>query len=267
MRTNLIILGVFAAVSLLAAAEVRSQVADSGQDVFSITATGEAKGSPDVMRIELVSEATAGNASDAFRQCKEKADAAAKAIDAMQIPGSQLTRTMYEFSSPATDPISSVRPLAGPAGTRVSQVLRVIVKIDGKSKPENLAETVSRVFDAANKSGVGMKQGGRREQILGEGTPAVTYVLQDVRPLAKLAIADAFQKAEEIKGSLVASGASPGTLVGIDFRQMEEMMTSRRASLDSDGLDRKAAVSSSPEAVTVTRSLVFRYRVERPKGQ
>ncbi len=269
MSTNRFIPGAIAAISLLVATQVQAQpaTAESRQNVFSITAVGEARGRPDVMRIELVSESTADSVADALRQCKEKADAAVKAIEAIRIPDSQVTREMYEFSSPVTDPVSSLRRSTAAEGTRVSQVLRVEVKINEKAKPENLAETVSRVFDTAKKNGVGMRESSRRESILGETRPAVTYVLQDAGPLANQAISSAFQRADEIRKSLVASGAAPGKLVAVDSQQTEELTLVRRLSLGSDMLDRKSAISTSPEVVIVRRSLVFRYVPERAAGK
>lgn len=81
----------------------------------------------------------------------------------------------------------------------------------------------------------------------------------------KQAIADAFHRADEIAKALVASGAAPGKLVAVDSQQMDEAMTySRRMNPDADSLDRKAVMSASPDVVIVRRSLVFRYKLERP---
>ena len=62
------------------------------ENSLSVTVNGEAKGKPDMMHIMLASEATAGNAVDALQQCRQKADAAATAVKALQIPNSTVIR-------------------------------------------------------------------------------------------------------------------------------------------------------------------------------
>jgi uncharacterized protein YggE len=268
MRTNRVILVTIPTTTWTPPATV-----GVSQGTITITVTGEARGTPDMMCIELVSEAVAGNASDAFRQCKEKADAAAKAIEMLRIPDSQIAREMYEFSSPVpTDLLTSMRSSAVPAGMRVLQVLKVGIKMKGKPQADRVAETISRVFDAANKSGVSLRPTSRGPaEIFGEGSAQpVTYVLQDAGPLVKLATADAFRKANQIKEALVASGVTPGKTLSISYQQlgeMQEMMPWRRSARDKDVPDTNAALSVSPEWVSVRRSLVFTYGVERAEGR
>ena len=48
---------------------------------------------------------------------------------------------------------------------------------------------------------------------------------------------------------------------------MEEMMPWRRSARDKDVPDTNAAVSACPEWVSVRRSLVFTYAVERSDGR
>ncbi len=269
MGTNRIVAAAVVAATLLAVVPVWAQP-ESYRDWrgdLTITVTGEARGRPDVMQIELVSEAVAASASDAFRQCKEKGDSAAKAIGELKIPESQVAREMYEFSPPApSDPLSPLGFSRAPKGTRVLQVLKVKVKITEKSARDNLAATISRVFDAAHKCGVSFREAsGPRSEIFGEGgPPPVTYLLQDATPLAKRAVADAFQKAKEARDTLTASGVRPGTLVSVDyqrFTEMQEAMPWRRSAIGRDTLDAKSAVSTSPDEVIVRRSLTFTYQI------
>ncbi len=238
---------------------------------LTITVTGEAKGKPDTMYIELASEATAGNAVDAFQQCKQKADAAANAIAAMKIPNSEVLRDMYEFSSPtAGNPYAVMQPTATPSGTRVSQAIKVKVQMGDPSSMDELAETISQVFDAANKAGVGLQQASPwGAQVMGRtAVGPVKYVLEDATVLRKKAIADALQKANEMKDNLIASGLSAGRLVGMTYSQVGQtgaIALWQGATLGKDVLGEESASSTTPKEVTVRCSLVFTYKIEGPE--
>jgi len=239
----------------------------NAEENLTITVTGEAKGTPDTMYIGLASEATAGNAADAFQQCKQKADAAVKAIGALGVPNSEIIREMYEFSSAtAASLYSIVQPAAAPAGTRVSQVIEVKVKIEEGAAADDLAEIISRVLDAANKAGVGFKQPTIwQAQVTGQGTVTpISYILEDATPLRKQAVADSLSKAAEIKDALAKSGVKAGKLLGVGYVQAGQSQAAVYwpvASLDMDKLGDKAASSSSPERVTVRCSLSYTYEV------
>lgn len=244
--------------------------AAKGENV-TITATGEAKGRPDTMYVTLAAEAIAGNATDAFQQCKQKSDAAAKAIVDLKVPNSEVVREMYEFSSPAAgNPYGMAQPSAVPAGTKVSQVLKVKVALNKKVAMDKLAEIVARVLDAANKTGVGFKQRSQWPvQVTGQTTVTpVTYVLKDATALKKRAVADSLSKASEIKETLARSGVKAGKLIGVAYAQTLQGQWPafwQAASANAQQPDAKSAVSSSPEEITVRCSITYTYEVERFK--
>ena len=233
---------------------------------LAITVTGEAKGKPDTMYITLASEATAGNAADAFQQCKQKADAAAKAIAALELSNCEILREMYEFSSPAAGPAYSMaQPSAAPVGTKVSQMIKVKVDLDEGRAVDKLAETISHVLDAANKAGVGFKQMSQWPvQVTGQPTVTpVTYILEDATPLRKKAIADSLSKATEIREALAKSGVKAGKLIGVVYSQAGKWPVLWPAATDT--LGDKSAASSSPKEVTVRCTMSYTYEVEQPK--
>ena len=237
---------------------------------LTITVTGKAKGKPDAMYIELASEATAGNAADAFQQCKQKADAAAKAIAALKNPDSQVLRKMYEFSSPtAGNPYGVMQPTAAPAGTKVTQVIEVKVKMGDARAIDQLAATISRVFDAANKAGVGFRQASPWPvQVSGQAANApVKYVLEDATALRKAAIADSVRMAGQVKEALAKSSVTGGKLLGVRYSKLgvtDQAALWATIAAGSATTDQKSATSLSPEEVTVSCSLTFTYEVERP---
>lgn len=242
--------------------------AANGENV-TITATGEAKGRPDTMYVTLAAEAIAGNAADAFQQCKQKADAAAKAIVDLKVPNSEVVREMYGFSSPDTgNPYGMLQPSAVPAGTKVSQVLKVKVALNNTVAMDKLAETVAGVLDAANKTGVGFKQMSQwQAQVSGQPTiTPVTYVLEDGTALRRKAVADSLSKANEIKGTLATSGVKAGKLIGVAYSQGTQSQWPafwQAALAESTKPDSKSAVSSSPEEITVYASMTYTYEVEQ----
>jgi len=204
-------------------------------------------------------------------RCKKKADAAVKAINDLKIPNSKILREMYEFSSPAAaNPYGVPQPAAVPAGTRVSQVLKLKVALDKGAGMDKLAGIVSRVLDAANKAGVGFKQMSQWQmQVTGRTTVTpVTYVLEDATALRKKAVADSLSKAGAIKGALAASGVKAGKLVGVAYAQPPQgqwAVAWQTAVAGAQMRDGKSAVSSSPEEVTVYCSMSYTYEVEQPK--
>lgn len=243
---------------------------DSGtSNNVTITVTGEAKGRPDTMYIDLASDATAGNAADAFQQCKQKADTAVAAITALAIPDSEITRKMYEFTSAtAGAQYGFVQPTAAPAGTRAFQVIEVKIQLGQETEAADLASTISRVLDAANKAGVAFKQPTPwQAQFTGEATVSpVRYVLEDATDVRDKAIADSFAKASQLKATMAESGMKMGKLVGVQYAQTA--MTGSVASWAtivgaSWAPSQKAASSSSPDEVTVNCTLTFTYDVEQ----
>jgi len=241
-----------------------------GTDALTINVTGEAKGKPDTAFITLAGEATAGNASDALQQCKQKADVAATAIRSLGIKGCEVVREMYEFSSPApANPYGGMQPSSQPTGTKVSQEVKVKIGLVHPIDAEQLAVTISKVFDAANKSGVGLRQvSAWRAQVTGQSAAnPVTYVITDATELRKAAITDAVVKAEEIRKVLVDRGIDLGPLSQVGYSGMSAL----QAAASWQGLaggtstaDEKSANSVSPDEVTIHCSLSFAYRVKQP---
>ena len=238
---------------------------------LTITVTGEAKGKPDTMYVTLAADATAGNAADAFQQCKQKADAAAKAIEDLKIPNSEVLREMYKFSSPAGNIMYGLAgQSAVPSGTKVSQVLKVKIALDEELGMEKLAGTVSRVLDVANKTGVGFTQVSPWQvQATGQTTVTpVTYVLEDATALRMKAVADGLSRAREIKKSLATSGVKAGRLIGVAYAQTPPRQWPvfwPTAGADTQMPDGKSAVSSSPDEITVYSSMSYTYKVEQSK--
>ena len=216
MRKSRVIIATVLAAGLSTSAGVCAQPASapSSPGRLTLTISGEARGKPDAMYVEIFSEATDETILDAFQQCKEKADAAVKAVESLGIPDSQVARGMYEFS-----PATVVNPNAPPPGIRVLQSLRVKIKINEKAESDKIAETISPVLDAGRKAGVTFRSTSRFVNYPGDSAQVVSYVLQDATPLAKQAIADAFRKAEETKAALIASGITPGKFVSVDYQQ------------------------------------------------
>lgn len=237
-----------------------------GNDL-TIKVTGEAKGKPDTMYVTLAADATAGNAADAFQQCKQKADAAAKAIEDLKIPNSEVIREVYEFSSPAGNMYGMPQSPVVPSGTRVSQTLKVKVTLSGDLAVEELAGTISRVLDVANKTGVGFTPASpARMQVTGEPTiTPVTYALEDATAIRMKAVANGLARAKEIKETLITSGVKVGKLLGVKYDQTTR---NRRSAFWPAGVpgsqmpSDKSAVSSSPKEVTVYCSMSYTYKVE-----
>ncbi len=236
-------------------------------DHVSITVTGEATGKPDLMVLELVSDATAGNASDALSQCRSKADAASQAIAALSIQGAEVIREMYEFSSPtAASPYNMMQSVPTPAGTRASQIIKVKVRLAKARDTESLAKTISKVLDAANKAGVGFRQAAAwQAQVTGQGTTsAVTYVLEDASALRLKAIDDCLDRVAQIKSALANSGVDPGELVGIGYHQTSPIGMANPWMAVAGGASSKSdsATSTSPSEITVRTSLTLRFSVQ-----
>lgn len=236
-------------------------------DNLTITVTGKAEGKPDTMYIMLSAEATAGNAVDALQQCKQKADAATQAINDLKIANTTVVREMYLFASPASGtPYGMSSATTVPTGTKVSQLLKVKVKLGKSFEQAQLATTVSRVLDAANKKGVGFKARSRwQAQMSGQKvvTP-VTYVLEDATELNKKALANALDKANDTRETLETLGIKMGSLVKLGYVNASSAQTtvfwqaaSKDKSLEAD----KSAVSSSPKEVTVSCSLTLAYKI------
>lgn len=234
---------------------------------ITITVTGEAKGTPELMVLELASEATAGSASDALSQCKAKADVAFEAIVALGIQGAEVIREMYEFSSPtAGTPFSMMQSAPTPAGTKASQVIKVKVRLGEAIKTETLAETISQVLDAANKAGVGFSRAmAWRAQVTGEATSSpVTYVLEDATALRMKAVDDCLAKVAQIKSALANSGVKAGKLVGIGYHQgnATSMTNPWMALAGCAPPELASATSTSPTEITVRTSLNLRFSVQ-----
>lgn len=231
---------------------------------ISITVTGEAKGKPEFLVLELVSEATAGNAIDALSQCKSKADAASEAIAALNIQGAQVIREMYQFSSPtAVSPYGMTQLASAPAGTRASQVIRFKASLALVSDIGPLATTISKVLDAANRAGVGFKQAPAwQTEISGPGTvSAVKYVLEDASALRLEAIDDCLNRVREIKSVFSTSGVDPGELVGIAYEQVDTSGMTAPWAIAGPMPD--SATSTSPTEVSVRASLTLRFRFRK----
>jgi uncharacterized protein YggE len=96
----------------------------------------------------------------------------------------------------------------------------------------------------------------------------VKYVLEDATALRKKAVADALQKANEMKDNLIASGLSAGRLVGIKYSQRGQTGAIAMwpgSTPGKDVLGKESASSTTPEEVAVRCSLVFTYKIEGPE--
>lgn len=239
----------------------------NSSEYVTLMVTGEAKGKPDLMILELASEATAGNASDALAQCRSKADAASEAIAALSIQGAEVIREMYDFSSPtANTPYGMMQSAPTPAGTRASQVIKVKVKLGEASNTETLARTISRILDAANKAGVGFGQAPAwQAQVTGRAsTSSVTYMLEDATALRMKAIDDCLVKAAQIKTALANSGVKAGRLVGIGYHQANVTMLANPWMAGAGGAtsDSESATSTAPNEITVRISLNVKFSIQ-----
>ena len=239
---------------------------DPGEHVM-ITATGEAKGKPDLMILELAAEATAGNASDALSQCRSKADVACAAIAALGIQGAEVVREMYEFSSPtAGSPYGMMQPAPTPAGTKASQIIKVKVRLGDAIDSESLAKTIAQVLDAANKAGVGFRPAPAwQAQVTGRATSSpVTYVLEDATALRMKAIDDCLAKVGQIKSALARSGSKPGKLIRIAYAQNSatRMTNPWMAAAGGATSTSASANSNSPTEITVHATLNLRFSVQ-----
>lgn len=234
---------------------------------ITITVTGEAKGKPDLMVLELVSEATAGNASDALSQCKSKADLACEAVAALGIQNAEVIREMYEFSSPnAATPYNMMQSTPTLAGMKASQLIKFKLRLGEGSSTANLADTISQVLDAANKAGVGFRQAATwRAQVTGSATASpVHYVLEDATALRMKAIDDCLGRVAQIKSALANSGVKPGKLVGIGYHQTNMSSTANPWTAVAAGAtcDSNSAMSTSPDEITLCTSLTLRFSVQ-----
>ena len=237
----------------------------------TITVTGEAKGKPDLMVLELASEATAGNAGDALSQCRSKADKACEAIVALRIQGAEVIREMYEFSSPtAGTPYGMMQSASTPAGTKASQIIKVKVRLGEAINTKTLAETISRVLDAANKAGVGFRPPPAwQAQVTGQAAASpVTYVLEDATALRMKAIDDCLAKVAQIKNALANSGMKPGKIVGIEYNQTDVTCMTNPWMAVAAGATRESAsaTSTSPNEITVRITLNLRFSFQELTG-
>ena len=233
---------------------------------MSIMVTGEAEGKPDTVYIELSAEATAGNSADALAQCRQKADAAVETIKALSIANAEVLRDMYSFSSLAqTSPYGMSQPMSVPLGTKVSQIIRVKLKMAEQNSPEVLATKILWVLDAANKAGVGFKQpDSLQAQMSGEGASRpVFYVLEDATQLQKQAIKNGIARAKEVKASLTGSGVKAGKLLGVTYylKGKDRVYYYGDQTDKVDVLNRNAVSSTSPEKVKVQCVLTNNYEV------
>ncbi len=283
MNAKRVALGAVAVIGLLTSVQARVQVptVHSSEGILTITVTGEAEGKPDTAIIALVSEAVDDNGSDAFRLCKERAEATAKAIDALHISSSQVVKGMYEIVPAGGSDRDPTSPAIGPAGeVRVSRWLAVKARIVEKDEPERLAETILRVWETANKNGMSTRWSARRMagyfagsgypggpiDVSGEGNVSVLYMLEDATKLQNQAIADAFEKAKGIKEALGGSGVKAGRLISVDYQPASQ--NDETPGRPAGPLAKKSsAFSLVPDAVTVRRSLVFRYALQGFQGK
>lgn len=235
---------------------------------ITVTVTGQASAKPNAMHIRLVSQATAGTASDALKQCKKKADSAVQAIKALSIKDSAVERKMYEFSHPSSgNPYVMRQPAVQTAGTKVSQAIEFKLRgIQGK-KQEELAATIAKVLDAANKAGVGLAEvSAFQARVTGGGEAVgVRYALEDATPLREKALKDALNRSKVALANLEKSGVKIGKLKSIAYNSQSVLGAAGlylALGLGEKRKEEKAAYSSSPQEVTASVPLSLAYEIK-----
>jgi uncharacterized protein YggE len=186
---------------------------------LAVVVTGTAKGRPNLMRVRLVAEATAGSATDALQQCKTKADAAVRAVEDLNLDGVRVVRETFTFSSPMSgNPYMAAQGGAvQPAGTRVSQEIQVNIPIADPVNSDGLAQSAAKVIDIASRSGVGFMQPAQWQVQTGraDSVSTIEYVLEDGKELRKAAMADVVTKLGEAKENLKKAGLPVGEMTGM----------------------------------------------------
>ena len=238
-----------------------------GQRRVRIAVTGEASAPPDVARVELAAEATAGNAEDALTQCQSKADAAVAEINALGLEGTEITRDMYRFTSPTTqDSFSMSTPTTAPMGTRTMQRIKVDIPLEAPVDQGALARTIARILQSGNKVGVGIAGGGAGRDYFprDEDISPVSFVVLDATALYDAALQDAVARAADLKEHLAGLGMKPGALAGVaaseGVSRCGEIWFPGRPDTGSSAV-RKEATSRRPEEVVVRRSLALHYEL------
>jgi len=167
-------------------------------NVISVTATGEAKAPPDLLKIQLSASTTAPLAADALAQNKKKVDDFLAQLAAIGVPNEAI-----ETSGPC---VRSSSPTYGGESVRASgfaafETITITLKGDAlKDAPGRTAA----ILDVASKVGAGAPGGvppgmmgmpGMAPQLLGPG--AALFTVSDPDALRAEALRDAVERARK----------------------------------------------------------------------
>ncbi|MBX3176394.1 MAG: SIMPL domain-containing protein [Candidatus Hydrogenedentes bacterium] len=229
---------------------------------ISLKTRGEATGAPDSMRIYLQAEATAGVATDALRQCNEKAATTVDGIAGLGIAGATVTREMFQFSSPASgDSYSYSNQAAAPAGARVCQVMRVEAPLAQPADKLALATQISAVFDVAARNGVNL---GSRPAASDDpfGPPKkkpVEFVLADYSALRALAVHDAITARDSMREQLAEAGVRTGHLLSVGHYKIAGSGDRERVAMIGPEESVPVVASDSPDSICIVVLIAWEY--------
>lgn len=224
----------------------------------TINSRGEATGTPDTMRINLYAEATSGNASDALRQCTDKAAAAADAISGLGIAGVAVTREMFQFTNPASaDPYSFSPQSTAPTGTKVTQVISVEAPLAQPVDKDALAIQISSVLDAAAKNGVSLgRPVSPEDDMFGAAkNKPVEYRLKDDTALHAAAVKDAMAVLDTLRKQLAEAGVRTGQLLNVQHYKVGASGDWETYVVVGSGEGATNETSDTPESISVAAQI------------
>ncbi len=234
---------------------------------LTISVKGKATGTADRVRLSFMSQATAEKTSDALKQCKDKADAATKAIEILGIEDLVIRRDMYRFSRPDVAAYQMIQAATLPSGMQVSQPINVSISAIQPINTSELAVIISRVIDASKSGAVGpAKPAGIQAQIYGGAPPFVEYELSDASALKGHAIIDALAKARSVKKSFEMNDIPVGKLVSIQFGQQDAIASGniweQAVSQFQQETSGASTTSDTPNEIVVECSITLVYEIE-----
>jgi len=149
------------------------------------------------------------------------------------------------------------------SGIQISQPVTIKIRINPEDDFETIATKITRILDAAGKSGFGFGMAGAMGmRFPGNINPSISYALEDTAPLQEDAMADALARANRIKESLQRQGFRIGKLINVTYDEIGTFDQGRinTAIMIGRQLNNPTA-SLSPDEITVESSLVVRYRL------
>lgn len=262
--TLIIILTCF--VTLLWAQEYSIDV-DEAEEYVEINVTGRVKAKPDTLYIKLLATGYGSDYAGALKQCMEESANTVQAIDKLKIKHALIELDMHQLgglNNATAFAVMSSRSGTMPPGTQVSQSITVKIKIDDNTDFESIASTISRILDAANHAGAGLYQATPPGMIIpGMTNTAIQYVLEDSDAYLTEAMADALDRANAMKDSLLRQGLKIGALVNVVYKNND--MTALPAPynviqqlIQQSG---RGITSSNPEEVIITSVLTAKYKL------